>query len=242
MLSIPVALVLATTVVFAEVPSYIKVCGRRNPNLDQCVIDSVNALRDKLKEGIPELDVPSAEPLVVDKVIFSDTNEFKAVAEPVELRGLTSFNLKTVHVDLEKKQIDLTADFDSIKLDAIYDVHAKILVNFVGKGPIKINVEGVDIKVTLNYELVDHKGKQYVYFPTMSLKLNVKDFKSVFTPPPGTDKTLAESINTVMSTNRQEVLKTINPNLEKAISERVLQVANMICKKFTFDELFPDRE
>ncbi|KAJ8976685.1 hypothetical protein NQ317_011158 [Molorchus minor] len=42
--------------------------SRNTPDLAQCIIDSVNALRPKLKEGIPELDVPSIEPLPLERV------------------------------------------------------------------------------------------------------------------------------------------------------------------------------
>ncbi|KAJ8968463.1 hypothetical protein NQ317_003608 [Molorchus minor] len=47
---------------------YIKICKKSTPDLAACIKDSVNALRPKLIEGIPELDVPSIEPLPIDRI------------------------------------------------------------------------------------------------------------------------------------------------------------------------------
>lgn len=47
---------------------YIQVCKSTEPNLAECITNSVNALRPYLKKGIPELDVPPLEPLLLDEV------------------------------------------------------------------------------------------------------------------------------------------------------------------------------
>lgn len=38
-------------------------CKRKDPEINKCIINSIETLRDKLKHGIPELDVPAIEPL-----------------------------------------------------------------------------------------------------------------------------------------------------------------------------------
>jgi len=45
--------------------SYIKVCKRKDPELNKCVVNTIENLRNKLKTGIPELNTPPVEPLVL---------------------------------------------------------------------------------------------------------------------------------------------------------------------------------
>lgn len=90
----------------------------------------------KIKEGIPELDIPSADPLFVDQVALADLPNFKASAKNITLYGLSEFIVKKLHFDLEKRQINVDLIFKKIGFDADYHVDAKILVPISGTGPI----------------------------------------------------------------------------------------------------------
>lgn len=51
-----------------SIASYIKVCNRRDPEINKCVFNSIEQLRDKLVTGIPELSVPPIEPLILKHI------------------------------------------------------------------------------------------------------------------------------------------------------------------------------
>ncbi|XP_051172803.1 uncharacterized protein LOC127289083 [Leptopilina boulardi] len=231
-----------STCIVAEIPSYIKVCGRRNPQLDNCIRNSVEAMRAKLREGIPELKIPSIEPMYMDNVSLADLPNFKAFARDVRLHGLSNFIVDNLHSDLEKNQFEVELTFKEVTLKADYDVNAKILVPVAGTGPINIVATDVTAKVIMNFKVIDRKGKKFVFFPSMNTKLNIKDYTSQFTPQEGPDSTLSTAINAALENSRQEIIDSTTPNLERKISEDILQIANKICKFFTYDELFPDRE
>lgn len=55
-------------IVFLIAASYIKPCKKSDPNIDQCITNTIEGLRGKLKEGIPELDVPAIEPLTLEQI------------------------------------------------------------------------------------------------------------------------------------------------------------------------------
>lgn len=40
-------------------------CKRTDPQIDKCIIDAIEAMRPRLKAGIPEVDIPSIEPFTV---------------------------------------------------------------------------------------------------------------------------------------------------------------------------------
>jgi len=50
------------------IASYIKVCSRKDPEINKCVFNSMEQLRDKLITGIPELNVPPVEPLILKHI------------------------------------------------------------------------------------------------------------------------------------------------------------------------------
>jgi hypothetical protein len=91
----------------------------------------------KLKEGIPELEVPSLEPLYIDSIPLANINDFQAIATNVKLSGLSDFKITFMHVNLKEQKIDVEILFPKILLDSDYDVKAKIIVPINEKGPIK---------------------------------------------------------------------------------------------------------
>ncbi|CAL7939390.1 unnamed protein product [Xylocopa violacea] len=225
----------------AVVPPYIHVCGARNPQLDECIINSITALQDKLKVGIPELDVPSAEPLFIKKIVLLDMPNFLAVGTDVKLRGLSNYHINSLHVDLEKKTFDIDVTFAECKLEALYDFQARILVPIDAHGPVNITAKDVNAKVKLTNKIVERKGTRYLYFSSMTTDLNFVDF-DIKWKLDNVDDTLREAFSQAFGSSHKEIIATTKPNVEKAISENCLNVANKICKRITYDELFPDRE
>ncbi|XP_076644823.1 uncharacterized protein LOC143354535 [Halictus rubicundus] len=225
----------------AELPSYLHICGIRNPNLDQCIINSVNDLAGTLRNGIPELNIPPSEPFIMEKVKLADLPNFKAYGMNIKVFGLPSYHINSLHMDLEKQQVDLDLHFAEIKMNADYKVSARILVPIEGEGPITLTSSNVGAKVRMNYQLVERKGKKYMYFSSMTTKLDIKDFKSKLESR-NFDKTIQEAINQAFGNSHKEIIETSGPNIESAISEKCLQMANNLCQRYPYDELFPDRE
>ncbi|XP_017883743.2 uncharacterized protein LOC108627161 [Ceratina calcarata] len=75
----------------------------------------------------------------------------------------------------------------------------------------------------------------------MTTMLTIKEFDVDFVAE-NFDKILQDAVTQALSSTHQEVLDVTKPNLEKAISERILKIGNQMCKHFTYDELLPDRE
>lgn len=93
----------------------------------------------------------------------------------------------------------------------------------------------------MNYKLVDRNGKKFMFFSSMTTQLGLKEYKLDFKAD-NFDKTLQEAVTNALGDSHTEVLQATKPNIEKAISEWCLKMANKICKHFSYDELFPDRE
>ena len=118
--------------------SYIQVCGRRNPDLEKCVINSIENLKERLMNGIPELSVPAAEPLIIEEMVLLNSSQIRAVANNCKVQGLSNFKVKYLKIDLKNQLFDLETVFEKINLDLDYDVNAKIIVPINQKGSINL--------------------------------------------------------------------------------------------------------
>lgn len=74
-------------------------------------------------------------------------------------------------------------------------------------------------KVTINLILTEHK---------IEFKNNNSD-------------QLQEIIKNFIGNNQEEILATVKPALERAVSGTIISISNNIVKHFTYDQLFPDR-
>lgn len=122
------------TTIFAA--PYIHICGIKNPNLDDCVIKSVAGIAKKLAAGIPELDVPRTDPMAIGDMTLIDVENFKAIGSDVTLTGLLTYHINSLHLDLEKRQVDIDLNLDEAKIDGNYNISAKILIPINGRGPL----------------------------------------------------------------------------------------------------------
>lgn len=227
---------------FSFAASYIQVCGRRNPKLDECIKNSVENIKETLTKGIPEIDVPPINPLYVQNVRLAELPNFKARANYVTIYGFEGYQIDHLHVNLEKQLVDLIVTFDKLHMKSDYHVKAKIIVNIDGHGTIETETEKIKANITIYYKIVEREKKNYMYFYSMRIKLDVKDYTATFNATDGMDKTLMTAINAALQNSKPEILQGTIPNLEKRISQEVLDIGNKIGSHFTYEELFPDTE
>lgn len=73
----------------------------------------------------------------------------------------------------------------------------------------------------------------------MDLKVDVKDYNIKLINLFEGEPTIGQATNKLLNEEKNEVLSTFLPAIEKALVERALFAANNICKHFTYEELFP---
>lgn len=93
-------------------------------------------MKDKLCKGVAEINVPPLEPLVIDKLVISETANNKIYLNNVQITELCDFNINSFSVDLDKTTIDCDVSFNRLYLNGTYDIDVRILVPIVHKAPI----------------------------------------------------------------------------------------------------------
>lgn len=100
--------------------------------------------------------------------------------------------------------------------------------------------EGMLVKFEIRYKKYEKQGTMRLFFPSGYLKINIKNYEAKYTSPTGSP--LTPAINAVLADNRQEIIKSMSPYLEKEVAKKILIASNKFSKHYTFDELCPDRK
>lgn len=102
----------------------------------QCLIDAAENARSHLSDGIPEMHIPSLDPMRIPHAELDTGASFKATFDDIRIYGLTKFILKNVDLDIKNNVVDVDLMFPLVKAEADYRMKGRILIlqlNGVGK-------------------------------------------------------------------------------------------------------------
>ncbi|XP_044743482.1 protein takeout-like [Chrysoperla carnea] len=225
------------------IPDYIKVCKRSEPNVNDCIRNSVEQIRPKLLEGIPELEVPPIEPMEIPEVSLTrgpKSANIEALISNVRVWGPANFVIQTLESDLENNKFDFKILLPKLYFEGKYNLNARILLlNLHGNG----NINGTFTNYKSNVSMQGHKIKkgdaEHLLFDRLKLKLSIGKAKLYFSNLFNGDPVLGPAVNQIINDNSQTFINEIAPALERSIADVFTDIANKITLKFTYDELFP---
>ncbi|CAG9832504.1 unnamed protein product [Diabrotica balteata] len=114
-----------------KLPSYFKICSQSAPNLGKCIKKSVEELKPLLIKGIPDLDIPSVEPLHIPEVVIDQGSgpvALKSVYKDIKVYGPSKFIIKDIKVDLEKDKMRIRLFIPRLKVVCNYNMEGKIMM------------------------------------------------------------------------------------------------------------------
>ncbi|KAF2902025.1 hypothetical protein ILUMI_04162 [Ignelater luminosus] len=106
--------------------SYINVCNRDDPQLSECIKCSIIALLPRLKVDIPELNVPSIEPLALPGSALDTSSENLFNSDPVLGKGANDAINENIGSFFE----ELRPNFEEVLSNRFTDIANKITKTF----------------------------------------------------------------------------------------------------------------
>lgn len=236
-------LLLVLHCITADIPPYIKVCQRNDPNVDKCIMNSVEELRPKMIDGIPELDVPGIEPLSLGQIALArgpQGAKLTAVVNDVKVNGPSNFVIEELKSDLDNNRFDFKLLLPKLDFNGKYKMDIQVLLlRLQGRG----NITGTFRDYACNVTMRGHKEKrgdeEYLRFDPFKVKLRVGQSSIYLTNLFDGDPVLGPATNRVINENSNVFLEEIRPVLERSLGELFTEMANKITAKFTYKELFP---
>ncbi|KAK7864177.1 hypothetical protein R5R35_004092 [Gryllus longicercus] len=108
-----------------------KVCSRSDPQLEQCILDSLNGARDKLATGIPELGIPSLEPLRGTEIQLREGEEdfhLQLVLRNFSWIGLSDFIATKARIQFSPPYLEFVTTFNNMSLTGPYEFGGSVLM------------------------------------------------------------------------------------------------------------------
>ncbi|KAH1024373.1 hypothetical protein HUJ05_003864 [Dendroctonus ponderosae] len=222
------------------VTKFIQVCKRNDPNLEQCVIKNVEILRPMMKRGIPELFVPSMNPLEIPEASLSGSQSFQASFKNIQLYGADQFKLESFETDFKTYHIKVKLSFPSLRIKSLYNIKGRILIlNLDGHGPADGNYTNVRTSLSLKGEQFQKNNKEYVKWHKEDIDISIGKINLYFEQIFGSNEELNDQTNRVINENIDQLIEELQPVIQKIVSEFVFSLINRLFAKYSMDELFP---
>ncbi|XP_070504744.1 circadian clock-controlled protein daywake-like [Chironomus tepperi] len=222
---------------------YIKICSRNDPNIEQCIVDSVMKLQPLLRSGklIEDYQVPSIEPFIYDDLVIDHGPGFRIELKDLKSWNGSNFEIVNAKVNLEKLTFDFTVTMPNVKMVGKYKMSAKLpLLELSGNGEMTNLLKNSRMRIKLYATQFNEDGKNRIKFT----KANVRFFKGesqiTLTNLFNGDPTLSMIGNQVVNDNQDIFTKEVMPALEAQFSKSFMEVANKIVANSTYDEILPD--
>ncbi|XP_077289809.1 circadian clock-controlled protein daywake-like [Arctopsyche grandis] len=224
---------------------YVKICSRNDVDLNNCVLESVMLLKPHLFKGIPELDIPSCEPLFLSEVKLVQGHGVMAMNSEyrnVHLWGFSNFTVHNMDIDLEKKLIKFDVNIPNLTMKSNYFIDGKILLfPIVGNGLFYANYSDVNLKVTITLEKVEIDHKIYIRGKEISLKLKIDKADIRLDDLFSGDEILGKATNDFINKNWNTISEEVNPTIENMMVDYLESYTNKFFNKYPLDVLFPDK-
>jgi len=222
---------------------FFSICHTSEPNFDECVKDSLNKFRPSLKSGIPQLKIPSLEPMVVPRISVKQGSgpvSIDSTFIDLKINGISNYEILNVRSNLDENRIEIDAKLPYMYNEGDYLINGKILVlPITGNGDSWSNYTDVTIKAVLTGKPETRNGKTYFGIDKFDCDLDVQKATIHMNNLFNGNKELGDAMNRFMSENWEVVYKELKPVINEAVSVLLKDVAQKVFKKFPRDELFP---
>lgn len=109
---------------------FIQICSQSDPKLSACIRKSILALRPHLSQGIPEINVPSLDPLLVPEFSIAQESGINVQAsfKNITIDGATNFRLRSVRTDTQSDKFRMKIWFPELIMKGEYDIQGMMLM------------------------------------------------------------------------------------------------------------------
>ncbi|CAK9807226.1 Circadian clock-controlled protein daywake [Anthophora plagiata] len=224
-----------------DLPDFLQVCKRNDPNMAECIKNSINNFKPYLKSGLPDYKIPSLEPLFLNELLATTGGTIKMKLRNLLVHGASDFNIRRLKASLETYSFIAELDLPKLSIEGEYDVDGKLILLVIrGSGPMSANFTNCRGLVRLQMAMKKGPdGEDYLNVSDLKTKISVGggvlNLQNLF----GGDPVLGEAINMAINNNFDAFIKELAPSLENAISNTFTNIANSILSLYTYNALFP---
>ncbi|TGZ56567.1 Uncharacterized protein DBV15_06350 [Temnothorax longispinosus] len=202
-----------------------------------CIADNIIYLKDKFCHGtLPGFTM--IEPLMFDKIVIFDEPNVKLYVQNVEVYGNCDFVITSINVDPDRLHFNFNYLMKRYVINTTYDFNIRLLVPVAHKGKLLMTTDNVEVNAKLDLKTVTKNGKKHIYASKATTNSKVEDFEYQF----GNEKELGqlnEIFRAVFDENKDIIINTVKPVLERKSSELYIHIFNNVTQS-NYEEFFPE--
>lgn len=92
------------------------------------------SVRELCRTGVPELQIPSLQPLYLDTMTFFDSSRINVILTNTYINGMCDYKINYFHLELEKNHFDIDVTFDRLEINGTYHFDMRVLVPIAATG------------------------------------------------------------------------------------------------------------
>ncbi|KAJ0181378.1 hypothetical protein K1T71_003463 [Dendrolimus kikuchii] len=225
-------------------PDYFPSCKRSDPEIEKCALEAIENMRAKLKEGIPEVNIPSVDPFTVPNLKLDRTAQnlrIKATVKNAKAYGGSDFKIEKLKLNLNNKYAgEIKMTFPKLVVNADYDVRGSqiLTIDISGKGKLKGNFTSITVVAKGTAKPITKDGVQYLQADKVITKVRIGHGQIAVddTQRP----VAASSAATFFNSNPNVVLDILTPLIEETSAAVVKAFLNKIFNSIPLNELLVD--
>ncbi|XP_059049445.1 uncharacterized protein LOC131844548 [Achroia grisella] len=227
-------------------PDYFPSCKRNDPQINKCILDGIESMRPQLKNGIPEVNIPSIEPFVVPTLKL-DRNvpnlRIKATIRQAKAFGASNFKIEKLKINLNNKYAaEVKISIPKLMVITEYDIQGSRLLtlDINGKGKLQGNFTGVTVIAKGAAKLIEKDGVEYLQAEKVITKVRINNAQVAvedFDRP-----LVGSSTATFFNASPRIVLDVISPLLDETTAAIAKKYINKILGSIPIKEVLIDDE
>ncbi|XP_025415711.1 protein takeout-like [Sipha flava] len=219
-------------------------CHRSDPDLNNCIKEAIEDLRPYLAKGIPELFIPSCEPLYIPEIVMNQGNinsvGVQSTYRNIRVYGPSEFVLKTLKVDLEKMRIRIKLQLPYLRMTANYSIIGNILMLPINASGISEgNYTNIEANIFVQCNTFKFHNKKHFNVREVAIDFNIGHASVYFSDLFPGDSELALEMNNFLNDNWIPVSLEFKPILEETIGNMFKKFANKLYHKYPVDDILP---
>ncbi|XP_066141348.1 protein takeout-like [Euwallacea fornicatus] len=222
-----------------KLPTYITPCNRTDPDVHKCVEENIEVLRPNLKKGIPDLFIPSLDPLLIPPTCVNEEDQVKVTFTDIHIFHADNFRMDQFDIDLDKKTVNISFTFPHLRIKSTYNVNGKFLVvTFDEKGPADGNYSNFRIHLGLKGKTYLENGEEYLKWEKEAISTDVEDSHIVLEKLFGNHTDLSDKTNKVINENINIIINDLQPVIQRVVTDFIFGIVNKLFAYYPLKELF----
>lgn len=230
-----------------DVDSYLKICSRSSPDVNDCLVDAVQAGIAAMADGINEIGIPSLDPYVQKELKLEYKNnqiQAKMINKNIRVLGLKDSTVRDVRLRAEDDSFHLEID--------MYTPAVTVSGDYKGSGSFNdltfVNAQGMyitnmtDLVYTwkLDGKPETINDEVYMRITAFDMRPDVTNMYIHLTNDAPETKDLTDLGVRLVNENWRLMYKELLPLAQNNWNKIGIKVANKIFLKMPYNRLFPN--